>query len=321
MEHHYRCTRLRGVLLVPVLIAFQSLAAAETCPAAADVQARVRSILHLAPEQQLSESFLVERHEAGLYVVLKSADSSVIGERTLPLEGSCDELAQAAAVVLSAWLTHVHPDFAGALPAPEPETKPDVPPPPPPTEPSPPPKPPPTMARPDNPVSPAPPNPGRFDWGLGAGGDLTGEALAPAALASVGYGPESFGFGLTAHIILTTTREEPLLPGSVHWRRWPLAAGVALRVSSPGLRWDFSAGPLVAWLNLMGENFITDYTENAEAWGGFLAVRASGRGRLAPFALANVQYYPGYSEAFVGDAVWPIPPLTFLVMFGARFAH
>jgi hypothetical protein len=320
-------------LLVPALIAFQSLAAGETCPAAVDVQARVRSILHLASEQQLSESFLVERHEAGLYVVLKSADSSVIGERTLPLQGSCDELAQAAAVVLSAWLTHVHPDFAGALPAPEPAPELEAPPPPPPAEPpQAPPKRPAAVVVPSDPVSRAPPNPARFDWGLGAGADLSGGVLAPAALASVGYGPESFGFGLAAQIMVTTTREEPLGAGWVRWRRWPLGVGLSLRASSPGLRWDFSGGPLVAWLNLVGRNFATDYTEDAAAWGGFLTVRASGRGRFAPFALANVQYYPGHSvasvvrrsassQALVEVAEWPIPPLTFLVMLGARFAH
>ncbi|HYJ09583.1 MAG TPA: hypothetical protein VEX18_11255, partial [Polyangiaceae bacterium] len=146
-------------MLVPALIAFQSLAAGDTCPAAADVQGRVRSILHLAPEQQLSESFLVERHEGGLYVVLKSADSGVIGERTLPLEGSCDELAQAAAVVLSAWLTHVHPDFAGALPEPEPPPppEPEAPPPPPPAEPPQTPSNQAAPAGPSGPVRPAPP--------------------------------------------------------------------------------------------------------------------------------------------------------------------
>ena len=155
-------------MLIPVLFALQSLAAGETCPAAEDVQAKVRTILHLAPEQQLTESFLVERHEAGLYVVLKAADASVIGERTLPLEGSCDELAQAAAVVLSAWLTDVHPDFAGALPAPVPAPAPEPQPPPEPAKPEA--TPPPAVRKPAPvfPVRPsAPPNPGRFDWGLG----------------------------------------------------------------------------------------------------------------------------------------------------------
>ena len=94
-------TRLRG-LLVPLWLAFEALAVGETCPASVDVQTRVRSILHLAPEQTLSESFLVERHESGLYVELRGNDAAVIGQRTLPLAGSCDELAQAAAVVLAA---------------------------------------------------------------------------------------------------------------------------------------------------------------------------------------------------------------------------
>lgn len=314
-------------MLVPALIALQSLAAGETCPAPIDVQARVRDILHLAPEQQLSESFLVERREVGLYVVLKADDASVIGERTLPLEGSCDELAQAAAVVLSAWLTNVHPDFAGALPArPEPEPKPkhDA------SEPAAKPPPQPRQAaasaptrRPAEPSRPAPPNPRRFDWALGAGGDLTGGALAPAALASFGHGPESFGLGLTVQVMLSTSRDEPLGPGRVRWRRWPLGVGLSLRASSPGLRWDFSAGPVVAWLKLAGENFVDDDTTNADVWGGFLGVRASGRDRFAPFAQANLQYFPGDSLAYVGgsEAQWLIPPVTLFVTLGARFAH
>ena len=97
------------------------LVAGESCPAAVDVEPRVRIILHLSAEQELSERIRVERREGELYVGLRSADSMLIGERVLPAEGSCDELAEAAAVVLSAWLTDVHPDFAGALPAAPPE--------------------------------------------------------------------------------------------------------------------------------------------------------------------------------------------------------
>ncbi|MDF3069531.1 MAG: hypothetical protein K0R38_5132 [Polyangiaceae bacterium] len=62
----------------------------------------------------------MQRREAGLFVELRSADATSIGERLLPVEGSCDELAQAAAVVLSAWLSDVHPDFAPELPVPQP---------------------------------------------------------------------------------------------------------------------------------------------------------------------------------------------------------
>ena len=108
-----------------MLFAFQSLVVGETCPAAVDVESRVRAILHLAPEQELSEHFAVERHEAGLYVELRLADATLVGQRTLPAEGNCDELAQAAAVVLSAWLSDVHPDFAGVLPPAAPQRAPE----------------------------------------------------------------------------------------------------------------------------------------------------------------------------------------------------
>ena len=168
-------------MLVPVWFAFQALAIGETCPASVDVEARVRTILHLKAEQELSESFLVERHEAGLNVELRGADASTIGQRTLPTEGSCDELAQAAAVVLSAWLTDVHPDFAGALPAPEPKPGPE--PPPEPKSELEPPKPPPvTETKAPPPKSPAPVTARAWDFALGIGADYSAShaALTPS---------------------------------------------------------------------------------------------------------------------------------------------
>lgn len=314
-------------MLIPVLLALQSLAAGESCPAAEDVQTRVRTILHLGPEQQLTESFLVERHEAGLYVVLKAADASVIGERTLPLEGSCDELAQAAAVVLSAWLTDVHPDFAGALPAPVTEPAAEPPPAPAPEKPEPAKPAPAAKPAPVFPVRPsAPPNPGRFDWGAGAGGDISSVGFAPAVLASAGYGPESSGLGLSLLAVLSTAREQRLGVGQVEWRRWPVMLGPSWRLTWSGLRWDLAAGPSVAWLHLVGKNFLDDQTEDGATFGGALTIRAAGQGALAPFGLANLQYYPGDSVAFITDQTgameeWVLPHLTFLVTVGLRFAH
>lgn len=312
-------------MLIPILFALQGLAAGETCPASGDVQARVRTILHLAPEQQLTESFLIERHEAGLYVVLKAADASVIGERTLPLEGSCDELAQAAAVVLSAWLTDVHPDFAAALPAPttgpaaEPQTAPQ-------SEQPAAPEPAPRKPAPVFPVRPsAPTNPGRFDWGLGAGADVASVGFAPAALASAGYGFEVSGLGISLFAAVSSSREQELGPGNVEWRRWPLTLAPRWRLTQWGLRWDVSAGPTVAWLHLVGKNFTDQATEDGAAFGGSLTIRAAGQGSWAPFGLANLQFYPGDSVAYItagtGRQEFVLPSLTFLVTAGLRFSH
>jgi hypothetical protein len=310
-------------LLVPVLIALESLAVGETCPAAVDVEARVRTILHLAPEQRLAESFVVERHEAGLYVVLRGADSTVIGERTLPLAGSCDELAQAAAVVLSAWLTDVHPDFAGALPArPEPEAEPEPPPPEP--EPKPEPKPKPTARPPTANVRAEEPVVYRFEAGLGLGIDFTNAAFAPAALASVGYTAQDKGFGVVALLVATTLREDAHAPGTITWWRWPAGLGPSYRLSISPLSADLSAGPVAAWLHLEGSGFTSNDTQEVLTWGGFATLRVSGRARpFAPFGLLNLQIYPADARATVKGIVpqWPIPRWSLLASIGARFSH
>jgi hypothetical protein len=314
-------------LLVPVLIALETLVAGETCPAAVDVESRVRTILHLLPEQPLSESFMVERHEAGLYVVLRGADSTVIGERTLPLEGSCDELAQAAAVVLSAWLSDVHPDFAGALPPRPSEPSPPLPQPPeaqakstlqPALQPQPEPR------RPTGRLTVAPPRTHRFEAGLALGADLTNEIFAFAGIASTRYGAEERGFGLAAWAGVTPLREESHEPGLIRWWRWPLGAGPTFRLSTPAVSADLSVGPVAAWLYLEGSAFDTNSSQDVLTWGGYASVRISGRSRaLAPFGLLSLQIYPEDATAYVKglEAEWPVPRWSLVGALGVRFSH
>lgn len=309
-------------MFVPLLIALQSSTVGETCPAGIDVEARVRGILHLAPEQQLEESFGVERREAGLYVTLKAADASTIGERTLPLEGTCDELAQAAAVVLSAWLTDVHPDFAGALPPGAPaEAAPEPPPEP---APEPPPEPKPAAPRAQPAPRPAPRGrAGSLDAALGAGADLTSGAVAPAAFVAVGYGAIRSGLGAHAFGFVTMPRERALGPGRIAWRRWPLGAGPSFRVGSSSAAWDFAGGPVVAWLHLDGRDFEREASVGALNWGGFFNVRVAGRAEpFAPFGLLSLQVYPGKAVAHVEnlDREWRLPVFSLALAFGARWS-
>lgn len=303
-------------MFVPALLAFVSLVEGETCPAPLDVEARVRAILHLSPDQELSEGFAVERHEAGLYVALHGADSSLIGERTLPTAGSCDELAQAAAVVLAAWLSDVHPDFAGALPPPElppappaPEPEPAKPPPPP--EPSPPPLP--------RPVAPE----HHLHLALGVGGDVSNGLLSPALLLGVSYGAEQTGFALTARGLLTMSRDQPLGPGKVSWRRWPVGVGPTLRLATQHVDFAFSAGPALAWLRVGGDSFDRVATQSGFVGGGFGELLASGRARpLTVFGALNVQFYPATTTARVSglDLQWDLPALSSTLVVGARFS-
>ena len=305
------------------MFAFVSLVEGESCPAPVDVEARVRAILHLSAEQQLSEGFAVERREAGLYVALRSGDSTLIGERMLPTSGSCEELAQAAAVVLSAWLTDVHPDFAGALPS-RPEPSPPAP------EPNPPPAPEPEPARP--PPKPAPPPPvlpnlpvpakHRLHFLLGVGGDLSNGALAPTLLTGASYGAEVSGLAVSARALITLPREQPLGPGQISWRRWPLSLGPTMRLDTPTLALALSAGPALAWLHLGGDSFDHVTTQDGAAWAGFAEVLVSGKGRpVTPFGTFTAHFYPKETEAYVTRLArrWVLPPLSLTITVGARF--
>jgi hypothetical protein len=309
-------------LFVPVLLAFVSLVAGETCPAPVDVETRVRAILHLSPEQALTEGFVVERHEAGLYVALRSSDSTLIGERTLPTAGSCDELAQAAAVVLAAWLTHVHPDFAGELPPPSPEPATIEPEQPEPPAPAP-------AVTPPPPVTPRPAARAaahRLHVGVGVGGDLVQGAaspLSPAAWLGAAYGAEVTGFAVSVRALFTLSRDEPLGPGQVRWRRWPLGIGPTLRLATTNTAFAFSAGPAVAWLHLGGDSFDRSTAQDGLLWGGFAEAQVSGPSRpLTPFGAVSVQLYPGNTTAYVSglDLQWELPALSASLIVGARLS-
>lgn len=304
-------------LLVPIVFALSSLVQGETCPAPEDVVLRVRAILHLGTEQELSEAFIVERREVGLFVELRAADGSVIGERTLPKDGSCDELAQAAAVVLGAWLNDAHPDFAGALPPSEPPTPEPVapvvsePPVPVPEKPRPAPAPQPRR-------SPTPPH--HWEIGLGVGADRADSALAVAGSLRVALMPPRNGLGLGLTALVDASREQRLGAGTFSWRRWPLALSPTFRVAGRGWDVDASAGPALAWLHLAGSGFEPDKRSDGASWAGFADLRVASRATIGLWAGLSGLVYFEKSTAFVGAARQDLPRLALAAWLGARWA-
>jgi len=279
----------------------------------------VRTILHLSGEQRLDESFLVERHEAGLFVELRGADSTLIGQRTLPSSGNCDELAQAAAVVLSAWLTDVHPDFAGALPTPEPAPEPEPEPAPaavPEPEPAPPPRPARVVLAPK--PHPRPTGSRRLQLSLAGGADLSGSKPAVAALGALALLPRESGWGATLFVLADAPRRQALGNGAVLWRRWPVGAGPTLRVASSGVAWDFSLGPALSWVHLAGRDFDDNATHDAPTWSGFASVRLASRGRLGVFGQLLTQVFLGNPTASGADADYRLPRVGVALLLGAH---
>lgn len=302
---------LAGVLLrAPLALVQPALVSGPAeCPAAVVVEARVREILGLGAEKELTEHASIEVVDDSLRVVLRGADLQVLGERRLPADGSCEDQAAAVAVLLAAWLSDVHPEFVGDLPdAPagaavaSPSAGPRDEAPPAPTAA-------PALVVPlasppgdrGGPAQPAPsrqPGP-RGDVSAGAGGVVSSEAPAPFAALGVRYFPQGSGWGAALGATVTTPRRALLSSGTVRYFRYPLVLGVAYRARAASALVDATLGGAVAWLHVSGVGFQGAASHDAAVWGGAASLRlALPQGRVAPFVeLSGLAFQP--AEAFV----------------------
>jgi hypothetical protein len=89
------------------------------CPQPAEVAARLGALLPPSPGSS-DVGYTAELRDDGpeLAIVLRGRDGSVAKERRLPRQYTCDELAAAAAAVIAAWMSDIHPEFAIPEPAP-----------------------------------------------------------------------------------------------------------------------------------------------------------------------------------------------------------
>ena len=158
---------------------------------------------------------------------------------------------------------------------------------------------------------------------LGAGGELAGGALAPAAVLGASYGAERTGFAVSARALVTASRDEPLEPGRVSWRRWPLAVGPTLRLATSSVVLAFSAGPAVGWLHLGGDAFDRVSARDGVVWGGFAEALVSGQARpLTLFGALSAQVYPGKTTAYVSglELQWDLPKAAVSVALGVQLS-
>jgi hypothetical protein len=273
------------ILLWPFVLAQTLVTSAQDCPAASSVEARVREVLGLrAGSPAFEERATIDRDGASLRVTLRTHDGRVLGDRRLQADGSCQDLVGVVAVVLAAWLSDVHPEFVGALPAPAPLPAP-------PSAPAP-------IAPPGESIEARRP-PRQWVLGAGIGADFSSLAPAPFVALGVGWIPERSGLGAALAATLVGARSEDLSTGSVrHWR-WPLELGPVLRVPVGSAALDFGAGAALAWLHLEGSGFASSASHDAFHAGGFISTRISMRSdRFAPFAEVTGVFW-GSTQAFV----------------------
>jgi hypothetical protein len=275
------------------------------CPSAVIVEQRVRGILGLKPEAVLDERALLIREAQALRVVVRNKDGSVLGERVLETEGTCEEVEQIVAVVVATWISDVHPEFLAALPAAETEAATAEP------EPEPPAAAPviaPAPSPPRAPVVAVPaPAPARAPaerarrWELAAAGGAGFSGAPVSALGSLGvrWMPERSGLGAALAATAMTPRTERLSLGSVRYWRWPLSAGPALRAPLGAGHLDFHLGGALGWVHAVGRNFQQAETRDALRGGGLVSIRgAYASGRLQAFVEVSGLAW-GKTEIFV----------------------
>jgi len=258
-----------------------------SCPAPELVDAKLRDILGLPASQRVEEVARLAHGERTLLVSLASKDGRPLGERALPLEGSCDELGRAAAVVLAAWLSDAHPVFvplerahaetqatdgsAATSAEPAAAAVPPVPP-----------------ARPTGTVRSrgelVPKTQLRARVGAAIGAGILPTPLAVAGSAAVALVPEGSGVGATLRASVAAPRSLDVDSGEVRYMRWPLGAGAVLRLAGKGVSAELEAGAAVAWLHVEGRSFGTNHEASDATFGPFGTARAiATRGKVRPF--------------------------------------
>jgi hypothetical protein len=271
--------------LLPWLLTFASGPAvtvdgAATCPTAADVSARVTELLPAAETSGPPDLARVDEDADSVHVSLRRPDGTLVGTRDLERAFSCDELAAAAAVVVAAWESDVHPEFRASLP-------PAVPVPAPPVAVVPVAAPVPSIA-----VAPGLPRPATIAFEVGAA--LAG-ALAPRA-GSAGAAADVMLVGAATSaarrvggrlaLIAGAARELPVGTGRVRWRRFVAALGPEVRLGRPTapVTFELHAEALAALLTATGEGFTNDRSELSFDPGLGAGVRLRlGHGRVVPW--------------------------------------
>jgi hypothetical protein len=218
-----------------------------TCPTPREVADRVAALLpveHAAVERDVVQ---VDNQGSAVRVQLRRPDGRIVGERTLQKRFGCADLAAAAAIVVAAWESDVHPEFLRSLAAP---------PRPPAVEPV-------TVVAPPTAMPPAASSSlgAAFDIGIALTGavapDQGGAGPALGGLLVASWTPAARGFGARLGAQASSERQMRLPSGDVRWRRAALSGGVQYRIALQAGRWllDLHADALVARVSVHGVGF------------------------------------------------------------------
>jgi hypothetical protein len=209
-----------------------------TCPTPTDVAARLADLLPPTADRRgipAGTHVVVTRGDAGTQLVLRGSRGEDLATRALPAEGSCADLAGAAAVVVAAWRADLDPELAPAVHLPAPAA-------PPPAA---------TVSASPPPAAPVPPR--SFAVGMGLLASETGGSLAPGAML-MGWLGLGRRLALDASVFGATSRSADVgaLPRVASWTRVALAVGPTLAMRRDRIRGALHVQALAGLLHVKG---------------------------------------------------------------------
>ena len=261
------------------------------CPAPAEVRDRLAQLSgfnsgETPPGSDQHRAYLSSK-DGMVHVELVSSDGRRLAQRTLDRTGSCADLAEAVAVVISTWEAEFNPNVATSV------TLPPL---------APPPRPSPAAA--EVKAVQLPPNrPLRFDVGIGLLASIAGGEVVPGATLAASLSRRSGHLGLAAALSASSTHSQSLgsLTGAAHWTRVALAAGPQYRVSRSASMLDFHAGGVIALLRVEGVGLPSTASDTSAQFGMGAGLRGLWAWNSAAGWIGlDVLVYPGRDQLDVG---------------------
>jgi hypothetical protein len=229
------------------------------CPSAGDVRARLAGLWSW---DNLASIAAHIRVEVGQMTVELVSESEPAASRVLPVEPDCESRAQAAALVIAAWLDTMTADSLGlAVPVAVPPAGPTGP-----------------WVR--VPVSERP-LPAQARLWLGVGALASGDARGAGAVLSgeAAWLRLAGRFGLLAELSFPLPREMSVGQGTARWWRPVLALALRAPLTQGTWIFDGGVGPACGLLVVAGSGFDQNHTDVAVSWGATAGLRLAHRSR------------------------------------------
>jgi hypothetical protein len=279
-----------------------------TCPTPDEVRDQLAVLVSAPDGDAASKPALhnanISSTGSSVYVELLDLDGQLVAERTLARTGSCSDVAEAVAVVISAWEAKFNPNVETPV-VQAPAAQPYEP-----------------MSR--SVVEAARPQPrGRalFDAGLAGLVSIAGGEAALGARLEGCFFSANGSLGLDVALSATATHTQAIAtPASAaQWTRAALSAGPSYRLRRDALMLDLHAGPVLALLHVQGSGLSSAASDTSTQLGVQAGLRGLwARNNAAGWLGIDVYTYPGQDRLTIGNygEVGQLPHVEAQIAFG-----